>query len=459
MAAEAAATPDVEVRRLPRNFWTFFAATTVSSLGDGMLVVGLPLLAASLTRSPMWIAVVVFAQRLAQLLLALPAGALVDRLDPRMVAIASNVAQAALMGVAGLLIAAGHFPLAGLLVLAFLTEGLAAVFNSASGVLVATVVPNSLLGVANMRLRSSMIVSAYVAGPGLGGLVFATGRQLPVLIDGASFVLAAGVLAALRLPRPEPKAGPAAERHFVAEIKEGVRISFGHPALRLAALILAVVAGFQAASVAVIVLLGTVDLHLGKTAFGLALACGNVVAPATLVFLPRIGRMKTSTAAALGIGIGALGEVVIGTATSAPQLSIGLALDATAVTITSTALLTARMRLVPREVLGRMVGGFTTVIVGAQTLGTLFGGVIARVDLRSPYLTCAAAYVVLLAVVFRKLPALNAGTSSAAPGTAVAPGSSAADAAPKATIPEPTPPGDEVGAGATEAAPETASAP
>ena len=452
MAAEAAATSDVDVRRLPRNFWTFFAATTVSSLGDGMLVVGLPLLAASLTRSPIWIAVVVFAQRLAQLLLALPAGALVDRLDPRMVAVSSNIVQAALMGVAGLLIAAGHFPLAGLLILAFLTEGLAAVFNSASGVLVATVVPNSLLGVANMRLRSSVIVSAYVAGPGLGGLVFATGRQLPVLIDGMSFVLAAGVLAALRLPRPEPRPGAAAERHFVAEIKEGVRISFGHPALRLAALILAVVAGFQAASVAVIVLLGTVDLHLGKTAFGLALACGNVVAPATLVFLPRIGRMKTSTAAALGIAIGALGELVIGTATSAPQLSVGLALDATAVTITSTALLTARMRLVPREVLGRMVGGFTTVIVGAQSLGTLFGGAIAKVDLRSPYLTCAAVYLLLLGVVFRKLPALNAGMpATPVPATPV-PTADATRKPQTASIPEPTTPGDEVSAGAAETA-------
>jgi MFS family permease len=414
MAAEAATPPHVNVERLPRPFWTFFTAAAVSSLGDGMLVVGLPLLAAALTHSPFWIAAVFVVQRLAQLLLALPSGALVDRLDARQVAIATNAAQAGLMLVAGLLIAAGHFPLPGLLLLAFLTEGMAALFTCASGVLVATVAPSHLLGVANIRLRGAMMVAAYVAGPGLGGLVFSTGRQLPVLIDGASFALAAVVLSVLRLKRPEPRAGASAERHFLAEIKEGIRISFGQPALRLTALILAIVAGFQSASVAVIVLFGKVDLHLSNTAFGLALACGNIVAPAALLFMPRIGRMKTSTAATVGIALGALGEAVIGTATSAPQLSVGLALDATAVTLVSTALLTARMRLVPREVLGRMMGGFTTVIVGSQLLGALLGGALARVDLRAPYLTCAAVFVVALVVTFRSLPILNA--AAATPG-------------------------------------------
>jgi MFS family permease len=453
MAAEAAAPPNEDSERLSRNFWTFFTAATVSSLGDGMLVVGLPLLAASITTSPLWVAVVVFAQRLSQMLLALPAGALVDRMDARFVAIVTNIAQAALMGLAGLLIGLGHFPLAALIVLAFVTEGLAALFTCASGALVADVVPPALLGVANLRLRSVMIIAAYVAGPGLGGLVFATGRQLPVLIDAASFVLAAAILAVLRLKKPEPKGAPK-ERHIIAEIKEGVRISFGQPSLRLMALILAVVAGFQGASVAVIVLLGRVEIHLGVTAFGVALACGNIVAPASLMFLPKIREMKTSTAVAVGIGLGALGEAVLGTATSAPQLSLGLALDATAVTITSTAMLTARMRLVPREVIGRMMGGFATIIVAAQSLGALFGGAIAKIDLRAPYLTCAAVFVVLLVVAYRKLPGLDAAPEGDALGAATA-----AVPAPAASAENETAQSDAEQHEVEGAAPEAASAP
>src|SRR5260221_13628571 len=78
MAAEAGAHAPEESMRLPGSFWTYFTASVVSWLGDGMLIVGFPLLAASITESPLWIAVVVFAQRLAPLLLSLPAGALVD---------------------------------------------------------------------------------------------------------------------------------------------------------------------------------------------------------------------------------------------------------------------------------------------------------------------------------------------------------------------------------------------
>src|SRR5690242_9487919 len=97
--------------RLARPFWTYLAASIVSWLGDGVLIVGFPLLAASLTLSPLWIAAMVFAQRLPQLLLAIPVGALVDRLDARLTATWTNVAQAALLGVAAVGVASGHFGL------------------------------------------------------------------------------------------------------------------------------------------------------------------------------------------------------------------------------------------------------------------------------------------------------------------------------------------------------------
>ncbi len=109
----------------------------------------------------------------------------------------------------------------------------------------------------------------------------------------------------------------------------------------------------------------------------------------------------------LSIAMACVGELLLGTATTATQLAIGLALDGTAVTIGSVAMLTARMHLVPRELLGRMTGGFQTVIVGASTIGTLVGGALAKIDLRAPYLVCAAAFFVLFAAALPHLKLLN----------------------------------------------------
>jgi MFS family permease len=91
------------------------------------------------------------------------------------------------------------------------------------------------------------------------------------------------------------------------------------------------------------------------------------------------------------------------------------------VTIGGVALMTARMRIVPREMLGRMTGGFSTVIVAAGTVGTLLGGALAKIDLRTPYLTCAGAFLVLFVVVYPRLAVLNGSPAEAAAVTIPAP--------------------------------------
>ncbi len=63
-----------------RKLWT---ATAISTLGDGMYLGALPLLAAQLTRDPLAVSAVTFASWLPWLLVALVSGALVDRWDRR----------------------------------------------------------------------------------------------------------------------------------------------------------------------------------------------------------------------------------------------------------------------------------------------------------------------------------------------------------------------------------------
>ena len=71
------------MRRLRSSFNRLWLASALSNLADGVFQVALPLLAVTLTRSPSLVAGVVLAQRLPWLVMALPAGALADRLDRR----------------------------------------------------------------------------------------------------------------------------------------------------------------------------------------------------------------------------------------------------------------------------------------------------------------------------------------------------------------------------------------
>lgn len=411
---------------LPRAFWWYFAAGVVSWLGDGVIVVGFPLLAAGLTAAPLGIAAVVVSQRLAPMLLALPAGALADRWDPRRTAVATNLAQAALFSLGAVLVGTHHIGLLTLIAIAFAADALGTLFTCTNTVLLASVVETRHFGRAATWLRASNTLIAFVLGPGVGGLLYATGRQFPLIVDACSFAAAAAVLATLRLPHSVPRAEKTAERHFLSEVKEGVRITFGSVPMRLMAGIIGTMTLAQAGSVAAIVVLGTQTVGLGKTGFGWTLAAGNVAAVAVMLSVGRVGRLRTSSAVLVSLVLGIVGEVLLGTARGGPQISVGLALDAGAALIIGVALTTARMRLVPREQLGRMTGGYQAVIFGAGSIGTIIGGALAESSGRLPYLVCAAVYAVVLGSCFRRVRGLDTQPDAGAAGTTAAAGAATA---------------------------------
>src|SRR5215471_4453364 len=100
-----------------RKLWT---AATISTLGDGVREAALPLLAASLTRSPGLIAFVAFAGRLPWLIFSLISGALVDRLDRRRVMWTVDLFRAGVMAALAALVLAGVARIPLLALVAFL---------------------------------------------------------------------------------------------------------------------------------------------------------------------------------------------------------------------------------------------------------------------------------------------------------------------------------------------------
>src|SRR6266540_5974059 len=86
------------------KLWT---AAAVSTLGDGVFLAALPLLAATLSRDPLQVSLVAFAGWLPWLLFGLVSGALVDRWDRRRVMWTVDAVRLALVGGLGVAVLAG----------------------------------------------------------------------------------------------------------------------------------------------------------------------------------------------------------------------------------------------------------------------------------------------------------------------------------------------------------------
>ena len=269
-------------RGLGTAFRRLWAASTVSSLGDGMYLAALPLLAATLTRDPLAVSVVSFAGWLPWLLFALPAGALVDRLDRRRVMWTVDAARALVVGALTVAVLAGWASIPLLALAGFLVGAGQTLFENAAQAMVVAVAGRDprRLERPNGQLVASLTVGQQLIGPPAGSAAFAFAPWLPFLADAVSFGASAGLVAAINgqfQPEATPESrrpvpAPPTVRNLRAEIAEGLRFLFAHRLLRACVLLVSASNLAFMAGEAVLVLFATEELGLGSRGYGLLLA-------------------------------------------------------------------------------------------------------------------------------------------------------------------------------------------
>jgi MFS family permease len=400
-------------------------ASTISNLGDGMYLAALPLLAAELTRDPLAVSVVTFAGWLPWLLFALPAGALVDRLDRRRVMWIVDATRA--LVVAGLTVAvlAGWAGIPLLAVAGFLVGAGQTLFENAAQAMVVAVVGRDprRLERANGQLVASLTVGQQLAGPPAGSAAFALAAWLPFLADAVSFGASAGLVASIRGRfRPDGAAGGSpAVRSLRAEIAEGVRFLFGHRLLRAAVLLVSASNLAFMAGEAILVLFATEELGLGSQGYGLllaAVAVGGV--PGSLLAARVAARVPPGPLIVGGVLTGAATMAWFGLATDPWLAGAAYAVTGAVWGIWNVTLLSLRQEIVPDRLMGRVVGAARLIGFGSIPVGALLGGLVGRVlGLRAPFLLGAAvlALAALAAAPVITTGAIQAARADAAPGS------------------------------------------
>ncbi|GAA4354183.1 MFS transporter [Angustibacter luteus] len=218
-----------------RDYRALLAAGLVSRTGDYVLTVGLMYLVYDLTGSTVATAGMLVVSVVPQMLLASPAGVLVDRWDRRRVLVVTLVAHAVTL----LPLLAVHG--GGTLWLLYAVAGVQAVLEllsvPAEQALVPLLVPPERLVSAN-ALNAQAGSVARLVGAGLGGVAAAWGGIVAVtLVDVASFVAAATLVV---LVRGAGRGNPVALTEEVVggvpwwhEWRAGLRIAAGSRTLRI----------------------------------------------------------------------------------------------------------------------------------------------------------------------------------------------------------------------------------
>jgi hypothetical protein len=171
----------------------FLGGQAVSMLGDGLALLAVPLLVLQLTRSPVAAVLASLPGSVGYLAAGLPAGVLVDRLDPWRVLIAGDVIRAAIFGALFLLTGSRLAPAWLILSLAF-TAGAVTVFSdTALTIAVRDVFAGARLVTANSWLESAN-QAGQIIGPSVAGLLAAAGLlHVSMLIDALTFPRRAGL--------------------------------------------------------------------------------------------------------------------------------------------------------------------------------------------------------------------------------------------------------------------------
>ena len=181
-----------------REFRLLFAGRTVSLLGNAIAPVALAFAVLDLTGSKTDLGLILAAREIPLVVFLLAGGVWADRLPRNRVMVGANVSGLSQATVAALLIV-GEAEIWQLAALAAVNGGASAFYFPASGGAVPQTVPESMLQEAN-ALLSLTVNATQIAGAAVAGfLVAAFGSGIGIAVDAAAYLLAAMILAAMRL--------------------------------------------------------------------------------------------------------------------------------------------------------------------------------------------------------------------------------------------------------------------
>ena len=361
-----------------RNFLLLWAGQTVSEMGSAVTQLALPLTAVVILQaSTFQVGLLTSAATAAFALIALPAGALVDRWAKRRLMIWCDVARMVIIGSVPVA-AALHLLTLGQLYAVAVTAGVGTVFfDVAYQSYLPVVVTREHLVDGNGKLGATQSF-AQVAGPGLGGgLVGLVGAARAMGADAISYAISVASLLLIR-DREDPPAGDGRRAGLRAEIAEGLSFVLRHPILRKIAACTGTANLFGSMGMALEIVFLIRVLRVRPADTGLLIAVASLGGVAGGVFAGRLSR-RIGSARIIWYSMLVLGFPQLLIPLAAPgwriaAFPVGMAFFSFSAVVYNVAQVSYRQAICPPRLLGRMNAAVRWVVWGTIPLGALLGG-------------------------------------------------------------------------------------
>ncbi|WP_189669400.1 MFS transporter [Promicromonospora soli] len=290
-----------------RSYRLLLTGSTAEDVGAAIGAFAVPLVAYGITGSVVQAGAIAFVGQLGAVLVTLPAGVVVDRVDRRRLIVGGGLVAAVVWlsvvvaGVVdGLSVTAPHLAAA-----LFVSSVVGALMDPAGTAALHSVVPAKQMGQAMSVAQGRDAAATLLMGP-VGGLLYGMSSVLPFLVSAVGRLVSAGTAALVRQPL-NGDLGAAASEHPLTALKEGLRYVVGVPLFRsvlgLFIVVNVVLNGMMIAINLHLVSIGTVPALIGlvNTAVGVGVLAGSVLAGR---LIPRV-RLGVLTVMALGVGAAA----------------------------------------------------------------------------------------------------------------------------------------------------------
>lgn len=384
---------------LGATFNKIWSAAVFSKFADGLIGAAIPLLAASLTRDPVLIAIQSNMVMLPWLIFAIPLGALLDRLNRRFVMLVVQLTRVLIGATIAELIITNSITLWALMLLTFIFGVSEVVYDTATQSTIPSLLKGHQLEMGNSRMQIADTFMQSFVGVPLGAFLYALYNFAPFFGVAAFYVVAIVLVSsisktALQVDGNYKKARPSLKH----EIIEGLKYLWNDKVLFRLVLATGAVGFFYAMGQATMVLFILDHLQVSEALYGwvmVPLAVGSLIGAFAS---PRLSA-KFGRSAALSIALPAasVSMFLAGLSPNVYWFLIASTFHGFFIAQWNILLMSTYHAMIPNEIFGRIHGTRRTLVWGLMPIAGLIGGLLGRIDITLPLIAGGIGAVIIAA--------------------------------------------------------------
>ncbi|HEX9058396.1 MAG TPA: MFS transporter [Ktedonobacterales bacterium] len=356
-----------------RDYMLLWSGQMVSSIGTQASTLAFPLLILAVTRSPAQAGFASALRAVPYVIFSLPAGALIDRWNRKLVMLLCDAGRAIALGSIPVALALGRLTVAQLYIVSVVEGSLFVFFNIAEAACLPRVVAKAQLPAATAQNQATEGVSSLI-GPPIGGALFGLAQALPFVTDAVSYLASVISLYFIRTQFQGERG--LATRRLHEEIGEGLVWLWRQPLIRYMAFLTGTtnLVGNGTLLIAIVIAQGQ---HASPFVIGLIFAIGSVGSIIGSIVAVRL-RKRYSFAQVIVSSTWVWAILTPLMAVAPNPLALGVIMAGLFLTspIYNVVQFSYRLALIPDELQGRVNSVFRLIAFGGQPIGLALAGVL-----------------------------------------------------------------------------------